>query len=148
MASGILTKYKKEGSGSRSRKRPSYVQLHYVVECLAEALGLTPGDHMVKSKNVPYVELRWLGAIAIMEVYPSVPLTEITVNIYRMNHTTMLHGMTRMEELLDIEDPSFMAKYNKMLEVVSDIRRMKILTKNCAPCRGVTVVRTNDSVNY
>ena len=104
----VLTVY---GNGSKSPDK--------MLEVIAAASHLDYNYFKTKTRKREIVELRFLAALLLRKYYPNITLKEIARLYGGQDHTSVMNGLARANELLDINDPVFTYKYHNAVSAVN-----------------------------
>jgi chromosomal replication initiation ATPase DnaA len=93
---------------------PTPVTHQQLLDIVAQALGMQMRDYKTESRARPSVELRFLGAMMLQIYFPGIKVVEIA-RLFDKDHTTVISGLQRGLDLLEIRDEGFTHKYNLVL---------------------------------
>lgn len=99
------------GKGSKSPDK--------MLEIIAAASQLDYNYFKAKTRKREIVELRFLAALLLRKYYPNITLKEIARLYGGQDHTSVMNGLTRANELLDINDPVFTYKYQNAVNAIN-----------------------------
>lgn len=94
---------------------PTYDMLHTPEQMLyriAKALGMEAAAYRKRSRERSIVELRFIGAHFIRTYFPNVTLHQIAALFGGQDHSSVISGLMRANELLYVGDARFVEKYN------------------------------------
>jgi chromosomal replication initiation ATPase DnaA len=87
---------------------------------IANALETNVQYFQQKGRKREIVELRFLSALLLRRYYPNITLKQIAVLFGGQDHTSVMNGLTRANELLDIKDPLFTSRYDIAIDAVTN----------------------------
>jgi chromosomal replication initiation ATPase DnaA len=86
---------------------------------LATALDMSPACYRMKTRLRNISELRHIAALLLRTNFPGITLQQIATLFGGQDHTSILYGLTRANNLIYTEDPRFIKKYNIALKTVN-----------------------------
>jgi len=86
---------------------------------IASALEMSPDCYALKSRHRNIVELRFIGAWFLRRHFQAITLHQIAALFGGQDHTSVLNGLARANDLLHTHDDRFMKKYNTALKSVN-----------------------------
>lgn len=86
---------------------------------VCSSLGLLTTEVAEKRRNVEMVNARHLFYHFAKIYFPSVTLKHMAYVAGGQDHTTVLHGLSKVSDLLETEERIFMTRYNTVLEAVT-----------------------------
>ncbi len=90
-----------------------------MLDVIAIALGMSPGCYKLRSRLRNIVELRFVGALFLRMHFPNVTLSQIASLFGGQDHSSVISGIARANNLLYTGDERFMTKYNNALNSVN-----------------------------
>ena len=90
-----------------------------MLDVIAIALGMSPGCYKLRSRLRNIVELRFVGALFLIMHFPNVTLSQIASLFGGQDHSSVISGIARANNLLYTGDERFMTKYNNALNSVN-----------------------------
>lgn len=97
-----------------TRKAPEQM-----LRVIANALNTNAQYFQQKGRKREIVELRFLTALLLRRYYPNITLKQIALLFGGQDHTSVMNGLTRATELLEINDPLFTSRYDIAIGAVS-----------------------------
>ena len=91
----------------------------YMLHVIARALGMQPHCFRLKSRKKDIVELRFIGSMFLRMNFPSVTLHQIAWLFGGLDHSSVVSGLARANNLIFTNDQRFIDKYNKVLKSVN-----------------------------
>ncbi len=82
-----------------------------MLQVIASTLQMEYGYFQTKTRKREIVELRFLASLLLRRYYPNITLKQIAQLYGGQDHTSVMNGLARANELLDINDPVFCFKY-------------------------------------
>lgn len=104
----VLTVY---GGGRKSPDK--------MLEVIAMASQMNYEYFQAKTRKREIVELRFLASLLLRKYYPNITLKQIAQLYGGQDHTSVMNGLSRANELLDINDPVFTYKYLNAINAVN-----------------------------
>lgn len=86
---------------------------------IAKALDMSPACFKMRSRMREITELRFIGAIFLRKYFPQITLNQIAAFYGGQDHTSVLNGLARANDLLYTGDVRFIKKYNRVLNMVN-----------------------------
>lgn len=91
----------------------------YMLHVIARSLGMPPQSFRQKSRKKDIVELRFLGSMFLRMNFPSVTLSQIAWLFGGLDHSSVISGLARANNLIFTQDQRFIDKYNTVLKSVN-----------------------------
>ena len=82
-----------------------------MLQIIAGASQMDLHTFTTKTRKREIVELRFLASLLLRKYYPGITLKQIAVLYGGQDHTSVMNGLARANDLLDINDPVFTYKY-------------------------------------
>ena len=92
----------------------------HMLNIIALALDLSPECYTMRSRMRDIAELRFIGAYFLRMNFPNITLHQIAELFGGLDHTSIISGLTRAQNLIYTEDPRFMTKYYMALKSVNE----------------------------
>ncbi len=89
-----------------------------MLHVIALALGMHPDCYRMKTKARHIVELRFVAAVLLRRNYPTMTLHQIATLFGGQDHSSIISGLARANDLIYTGDPRFVMKYNNALKSV------------------------------
>ena len=89
-----------------------------MLHIIAVALGMNPDSYRMKTKVRHIVELRFVAAILLRRNFPTMTLHQIATLFGGQDHSSIISGLARANDLIYTGDPRFLKKYNTALKAV------------------------------
>ncbi len=86
---------------------------------IAVALGMSPECYKMKSREREISELRFIGAHFLRTHFPKLTLHQIAALFGGQDHTSIINGLTRANNLIYTGDARFLEKYNAALKTIN-----------------------------
>lgn len=90
-----------------------------MLQVIANALHMSIDNFRVKSRKREVVELRFLSSLLLRKFYPRLTLKQIAALYGGQDHSSIINGVERATDLLEINDTAFTKKYNTALNTVT-----------------------------
>jgi chromosomal replication initiation ATPase DnaA len=90
-----------------------------MLEVIAAASHMQYDYFKTKTRKREIVELRFMAALLLRKYYPNITLKEIARLYGGQDHTSVMNGLARANELLDINDPVFTYKYQNAVYAIN-----------------------------
>jgi chromosomal replication initiation ATPase DnaA len=90
-----------------------------MLEIVAEGLEMSPACYSFKSRMRDIVELRFIGALLLRRHFPAVTLQQIAAFFGGQDHSSILSGIARANDLIYVSDERFIQKYYTALKKVN-----------------------------
>jgi len=90
-----------------------------MMHVIALALDMSPEAYRMKTRIRTIVEMRHLAALLMRQNYPGITLQQIARLFGGQDHTSILSGMARAQNLIATGDQRFIKKYNTVLNSVN-----------------------------
>jgi len=90
-----------------------------MLHIIALALDMNTNCYTMKTKARHIVELRFIAALLLRRNYPTMTLHQIATLFGGQDHTSIINGVARANDLIYIGDPRFVKKYNTALQSVN-----------------------------
>jgi chromosomal replication initiation ATPase DnaA len=88
-----------------------------MLHIIAIALDMNPRCYKMRTRTRNISELRFIGAVLLRRHFPDITLIQIA-SFFAQDHTTIISGVTRANNLLYSGDLRFIKKYNTALKSV------------------------------
>jgi chromosomal replication initiation ATPase DnaA len=82
-----------------------------MLEIIAGAAQMDHQLFSMKTRKREVVELRFLASLLLRKYYPGITLKQIAQLYGGQDHTSVMNGLARANDLLDINDPVFTYRY-------------------------------------
>lgn len=82
-----------------------------MLEIIAAAAQMDHQLFTTKTRKREVVELRFLASLLLRKYYPGITLKQIAALYGGQDHTSVMNGLARANDLLDINDPVFTYRY-------------------------------------
>jgi chromosomal replication initiation ATPase DnaA len=89
-----------------------------MLHIIAVSLGMNPDSYRMKTKVRHIVELRFVAAILLRRNFPTMTLHQIATLFGGQDHSSIISGLARANDLIYTGDPRFLKKYNTALKAV------------------------------
>lgn len=99
------------GNGSKSPDK--------MLQVIANTLHMEYNYFQTKTRKREIVELRFLASLLLRRYYPNITLKQIAQLYGGQDHTSVMNGLSRANELLDINDPVFSFKYLSAITAIN-----------------------------
>ena len=90
-----------------------------MLHIIAAAFNMKPNIFKQKTRVRDIVELRFIAAMFLRSNFPTITLQQIAMLFGGQDHTSIISGLTRANNLIYSEDARFLAKYNIALKAVN-----------------------------
>jgi len=90
-----------------------------MLEIVASALDLSPACYSLKSRARDIAELRFIGALMVRRHFHSITLNQVAAFFGGQDHSSIISGMARANNLIYTGDERFMKKYYTALKMVN-----------------------------
>jgi chromosomal replication initiation ATPase DnaA len=90
-----------------------------MLRVIAIALGMNSDAYKLKTRERHIVELRFIAALLMRRNFPKMTLHQIATLFGGQDHTSIINGVARANDLIYIGDPRFVKKYNTALQSVN-----------------------------
>jgi chromosomal replication initiation ATPase DnaA len=90
-----------------------------MLKIVALALDMSPDCFRMKTRVREITELRFLGALLLRMNFPRMTLNEIAALFGGQDHSSIINGVARANDLIYTGDPRFVKKYNAALKSVN-----------------------------
>ena len=90
-----------------------------MLRIITMALGMKPNSYKLKTRERNIVELRFIAALLMRRNFPKMTLQQIATLFGGQDHTSIMNGVARANDLIYIGDPGFVKKYNTALQSVN-----------------------------
>lgn len=90
-----------------------------MMHVIALALDMSPEAYRMKTRIRNIVEMRFLAAVFMRQNYPWLTLQQIARLFGGQDHTSILSGLARANNLIEQGDQRFLKKYNTALNSVN-----------------------------
>ncbi|MBL7719893.1 MAG: hypothetical protein JNL72_13730 [Flavipsychrobacter sp.] len=90
-----------------------------MLEVIASASQMSYEYFTTKTRKREIVEMRFLASYLLRKYYPRITLKEIARLYGGQDHTSVMNGLTRANELLDIQDPVFTYRYLNAVNAIN-----------------------------
>ncbi len=91
----------------------------HMLKVIALALNLSPKCYKMKTRARHIVELRFIGAMLLRMHFPRITLQQIATLFGGLDHTSVISGLARANNLIYTGDVRFLKKYNTALKTVN-----------------------------
>jgi chromosomal replication initiation ATPase DnaA len=91
----------------------------HMLTVIAMALDMDPACYRMKSRERSIVELRFLGALLLRRNFPLITLQQIAALFGGQDHSSIISGITRAQNLIYCGDERFVEKYNIVSQTVN-----------------------------
>lgn len=86
---------------------------------IALALGMSPDCYRMKTRERHIAELRFLGAHFLRMHFPEITLNQVAMLFGGLDHSSIISGLMRANNLIYTGDQRFLAKYNTVLKSIN-----------------------------
>ena len=90
-----------------------------MLHVIALALGMNMECYKMKTREREIAELRFLGAYFLRMHFPNITLHQIAAFFGGLDHTSVISGLVRANNLIYTGDLRFINKYNTVLKAVN-----------------------------
>lgn len=90
-----------------------------MLQVIAGAVGMDTACYQMKSRARDIAELRFIGALFMRYNFPGVTLQQIAACFGGQDHTSIINGIARANDMIYTGDERFMVKYNAALKAVT-----------------------------
>ena len=90
-----------------------------MLRIIAEALGMSPNCYGMKNRSRPFSELRFIAAHLLRQNFATLTLQQIARFFGGVDHTSVISGLTRVNDLIYSGDTRFIEKYNSAQKAVN-----------------------------
>ena len=90
-----------------------------MLDIIAIALNMSTDCYRMRSRERNIVELRFIGAMLLRMNYPTITLHQIAALFGGQDHTSIISGLARAQNLIYTGDTRFLNKYNIALKSVN-----------------------------
>jgi len=90
-----------------------------LLHVIALALDMNPECYRTRSRVRSIVELRFLASLLLRRYFPALTLQQIGAYFGGQDHTSVINGISRANELIYVRDASFVKKYNTVINSVN-----------------------------
>lgn len=91
-----------------------------MLEVIAYTLQMDYTYFTTKTRKREIVEMRFLASLLLRKYYPNITLKQIAQLYGGQDHTSVMNGLSRANELLDINDPVFSFKYLSAMTAINN----------------------------
>lgn len=95
----------------------------HMLGIIAEALNMSVVTYKMRSRLRDITELRFIGALLLKENFPTITLCQIAAFFGGQDHSSIINGIARAQNLIYSRDERFLAKYTNALKSVNKWRR-------------------------
>lgn len=96
-----------------------------IMAIISQALGMTIDEYYTVSRRRKFVDLKCLTCYMIRSRHPQTTLAVIA-KVLDLDHTTIIHHLTRASNYLESKEPEFMVKYRIVNNILKDPNATKI----------------------
>jgi chromosomal replication initiation ATPase DnaA len=90
-----------------------------MLRIIAESLGMSANCYRMKNRSRPFSELRFIAAHILRQNFATLTLHQIALFFGGLDHTSVINGLTRVNNLIHTGDTRFIEKYNQALKAVN-----------------------------
>ena len=90
-----------------------------MLHIIAAALNESPHSFKIKSRVRNIVELRFIAALCLRSNFPMITLQQIASFFGGQDHSSIINGLTRANDLIYSGDEKFLCKYSAAVTAVS-----------------------------
>lgn len=94
---------------------------------IARALGMDATCYKLRSRQRPIVELRFIASHFLRSYFPTITLLHISYYFGGFDHTSIINGLTRANNLIACGDEQFLTKYQTVLNSVNQWLQKEVL---------------------
>jgi chromosomal replication initiation ATPase DnaA len=85
---------------------------------IARALNMAPDSFKARTRARPFAELRFIAAHILRQYFPKVTLQQIAALFGGLDHTSVISGLARANNLIYTGDEQFTTKYHSAQKAV------------------------------
>ncbi|HYD20505.1 MAG TPA: helix-turn-helix domain-containing protein [Flavipsychrobacter sp.] len=111
---GNLRSFLTPGIYGKPNKHPEQM-----LEVIAAATQMDHQLFKLKTRKREVVELRFLASLLLRKYYPGITLKQIAQLYGGQDHTSVMNGLARGNDLLDIKDPIFTYRYLNAMNAIN-----------------------------
>lgn len=89
-----------------------------LLRIIAIALNMDPNSYRTRSRRRSFTDLRFIGSMFLRRHFPELTLQQVAQFFGGQDHTSVINGMRRAQNLLQARDPEFLKKYKLVLKAV------------------------------
>ena len=89
-----------------------------MLRVISDALGMSADCYRIKTRTREIVELRFIAALFLRTNFPTITLHQIAILFGGRDHTSVMSGLARANDLIYSGDERFLEKYNAALKAV------------------------------
>ena len=89
-----------------------------MLRIIAEALGMSANCYGLKNRSRPFAELRFIAAHLLRQNFATLTLQQIARFFGGLDHTSVISGLSRCNDLIYSGDMRFVEKYNSAQKAV------------------------------